>query len=142
MKSLNSATVLGALVADSASLGLHWVYDPARIAEIEPVRGIVFLQPDPSNYSGIKGYFAHRLKVAGDSSSYGETCLLMLKHLAQHGKVFRGAEHAAPRRSQFPPVAAVPGKVAGSLIRRARRCWDRRRRPPRRRPCRRRRFSI
>ena len=35
MKSLNSATVLGALVADSASLGLHWIYDPARIAEIE-----------------------------------------------------------------------------------------------------------
>ena len=55
MKSLNSAGILGALVADSASLGLHWVYDPARIAEIESFRGIVFLPPDSSNDSGIKG---------------------------------------------------------------------------------------
>ena len=102
MKSLNSATVLGALVADSASLGLHWIYDPARIAEIEQVRGIVFLQPDPSNYSGIKGYFAHRLKVAGDSSSYGETCLLMLKHLAQHGS-FNLVEYQSEFRAYFGP---------------------------------------
>jgi hypothetical protein len=39
MKSLNSEAVLGALIADSAALGLHWIYDSARIAEIEAARG-------------------------------------------------------------------------------------------------------
>ena len=110
MKSLNSATILGALVADSASLGLHWVYDPARIAEIEQLRGIVFLHPDASNYSGIKGYFAHRLKVAGDSSSYGETCLLMLKHLAQHGG-FNRVEYQSEFRAYFGPGGEYVGYI-------------------------------
>ena len=46
MKSLNSEAILGALVADSAALGLHWIYDSARIAEIEAAQGpggLVFL---------------------------------------------------------------------------------------------------
>jgi hypothetical protein len=110
MKSLNSTAILGALVADSASLGLHWVYDPARIAEIEPLRGIVFLPPDSSNYSGIKGYFAHRLKVAGDSSSYGEACLLMLKHLAQHGG-FNRVEYQSEFRAYFGPGGEYVGYI-------------------------------
>lgn len=34
--------VLGALVADAASLGLHWLYDVNRIAEIEQKKGWFF----------------------------------------------------------------------------------------------------
>ena len=55
MKNVNSATVLGALVADSAALGLHWLYDPARIAEIEASQRPGFLQPEANNYAGVKG---------------------------------------------------------------------------------------
>ena len=55
MKSLNSTAILGALVADSASLGLHWVYDPARIAEISHSEGLCFFPLTSSNYSGDKG---------------------------------------------------------------------------------------
>jgi hypothetical protein len=51
MKNANSAAILGALVADSAALGLHWLYDPARIAEIEAARGLVFLQPQATDYA-------------------------------------------------------------------------------------------
>ncbi|MDO8893956.1 hypothetical protein [Nitrosomonas sp.] len=40
------AAILGALIADSAALGLHWLYDPERIAQIEKIKGLVFLQPD------------------------------------------------------------------------------------------------
>ncbi|HEV7929807.1 MAG TPA: ADP-ribosylglycohydrolase family protein [Nitrosospira sp.] len=110
MKTQNSAAVLGALVADSASLGLHWIYDPARIEEIEPFRGLVFLQPDANIYSGVKGYFAHRLKTAGESTSYGETCLLMLKHLAKHGS-FNRVEYQSDYRAHFGPGGEFIGYI-------------------------------
>ncbi|MEK7844296.1 MAG: ADP-ribosylglycohydrolase family protein, partial [Pseudomonadota bacterium] len=53
------AAILGALIADSASLGLHWLYDPKRIARIEQAKGLVFLQPDANDYAETQGYFAH-----------------------------------------------------------------------------------
>ncbi|MGG7054600.1 ADP-ribosylglycohydrolase family protein [Nitrosomonas sp. ANs5] len=86
-----AATVMGALVADAASLGLHWLYDPERIAQIEKTAGLVFLQPEANHYAGAKGYFAHGNKQAGDSSGYGETCLLALKHFAQYREFDRRA---------------------------------------------------
>jgi len=81
--------VLGALVADAASLGLHWLYDVNRIAEIEQGKGLAFLQPDVDHYADGKGYFAHGNKCAGESSAYGEACLLMLKHLAEYDRFDR-----------------------------------------------------
>src|SRR5687768_8511930 len=110
MKSLNSTAILGALVADSAALGLHWLYDPARIAEIEAKRGLVFLQPDPADYAGGKGYFAHGRKAPGESSSYGEVCLLMLKHLAKHGS-FKRVEYQAEYRAYFGPGGEFVGYI-------------------------------
>jgi ADP-ribosylglycohydrolase len=104
------ATVLGALVADSAALGLHWLYDPERIAQIEKKQNIAFLTPDPENYADAKGFFAHGSKVAGDSSGYGEICLLMLKHYAAHGEYDRMA-YQTEFRSLFGPGGAYSGYV-------------------------------
>jgi hypothetical protein len=102
--------MLGALVADSASLGLHWIYDSARIADIEPAGGIVFLQPNANNYSGVKGYFAHRLKAAGESTSYGETCFLMLRHMAKHGN-FKRVEYQSEYLAHFGPGGEYVGYI-------------------------------
>ena len=110
MKNENTAAVLGALVADSAALGLHWLYDPARIAEIEALQGLVFLQPEPGYYAGAKGYFAHARKTSGDSSSYGETCLLLLKHLAKHGS-FNLAEYQTEYCAHFGPGGEFVGYI-------------------------------
>lgn len=110
MKNPNSAAVLGALVADSAALGLHWLYDPVRIAEIEAARGLTFLQPDADNYAGAKGYFAHGGKSPGESTSYGEACLLMLKHLATHGK-FNRIGYQTEYRAHFGPGGAFVGYI-------------------------------
>jgi ADP-ribosylglycohydrolase len=79
------AAVLGAIVADAASLGLHWLYDPARLALIAQRGPVAFLDPDPRNYEGVRGYFAHGGKHAGDLSGYGEAAALMLRHLAENG---------------------------------------------------------
>ena len=104
------ATVLGALIADSAALGLHWLYDPERIAQIEKKQNIAFLTPDPGNYADTKGFFAHGGKTAGDSSGYGEICLLMLKHYAAHGEFDRMA-YQTEFRNLFGPGGAYRGYV-------------------------------
>ncbi|PSJ17689.1 ADP-ribosylglycohydrolase family protein [Nitrosomonas supralitoralis] len=105
-----AAAILGALIADSAALGLHWIYDSERIAQIEKTKGLVFVQPDASDYAGVSGYFAHGNKVAGDSSAYGELCLLMLQHLAQHGQFDRVA-YQTEYRSYLGPGGAYVGYV-------------------------------
>lgn len=104
------AIILGALIADSASLGLHWLYDPERIAQIEQTKGLVFLQPDVTDYANTRGYFAHGSKIAGDSSGYGELCLLMLRHYAQHGQFMR-IEYQTEYRNHFGPGGAYIGYV-------------------------------
>ncbi|SDZ10066.1 ADP-ribosylglycohydrolase family protein [Nitrosomonas sp. Nm58] len=107
----NVATILGALVADAASLGLHWLYDPARIAAIEENEDeLVFRQPSAADYAGAGGFFAHGDKQAGDSTSYGEICLLMLKHLAKHGE-FNRAAYQLEFRAYFGPGGAYAGYI-------------------------------
>lgn len=110
MKNANSAAILGALIADSAALGLHWLYDPARIAEIEAAKGLVFLKPEAADYAGAKGYFAHGRKALGESTGYGEVCLLMLKHLAKHG-TFRRNEYQVEYRAHFGPGGEFVGYI-------------------------------
>ncbi len=105
-----TAAVLGALVADSATLGLHWLYDPVRITEIEARKGLVFLPPDATDYAGAKGYFAHGGRMAGESTGYGEVCLLMLQHLAKHGE-FKRTEYQIEYRLHFGPGGAFVGYV-------------------------------
>lgn len=106
----NSAAILGALVADAASLGLHWLYDTNRIAQIRSTQGLTFLAPDAANYAETKGYFAHGDKMAGDSSGYGETCLLMLNHLATHGD-FQRVEYQTEYRQYFGPGGTYIGYI-------------------------------
>src|SRR5687768_12882675 len=110
MKNANTAAVLGALVADSAALGLHWLYNQARIAEIEELKGLAFLQREAVNYAGKQGYLAHGRKAPGESTGYGEVCLLMLKHLAKHGN-FNRIEHQTEYRAHCGPGGEFVGYI-------------------------------
>ena len=104
------AAIMGALVADSAALGLHWLYDPARIAELEKTIGLTFLEPDVENYADVKGFFAHGNKAAGDSSGYGEICLLILNHVAAHGE-FKRVAYQTEFRGFFGPGGTYAGYI-------------------------------
>ena len=106
----NIAAIFGALIADSAALGLHWLYDPDRIAKIEVMDGLVFVQPNASNYTDTKGFFAHANKNPGDSSGYGELCLLMLRHIAKHGE-FSRIEYQSEYCAHFGPGGAYVGYI-------------------------------
>jgi len=73
--------LLGALVADAASMGFHWLYDQDRIASLAGDTP-EFRTPDPADYADTKGFFAHGGKPAGALSHYGEQCLVMYRALA------------------------------------------------------------
>jgi len=60
--------LIGALIADASTIGLHWIYDQEQIAKIEQTGDILFRQPDANNYKNVKSYFAHGAKHLGESS--------------------------------------------------------------------------
>lgn len=71
---------LGALVADAAAMGLHWIYNQGHIMAVAPHEP-EFRQPSLAHYDNVKGYFAHPDRRSGDQSQYGEQVLVMNRSL-------------------------------------------------------------
>jgi len=95
-------------VADAASLGLHGLYSPERIALIERTGDILFRQPDRCHYDGQPGYFAHEGRRAGMPSQYGEHLALVAALLRRDG----GQSPAAHQRdflARFGPGGSWVG---------------------------------
>ena len=86
--------VWGGLVADAATMGMHWIYNQDRIARITEGKP-EFYDCDPANYRKEEGdskkatyFLVHEGKKAGDMSHYGEQSLVMLKALAINQGLF------------------------------------------------------
>jgi len=77
--------IIGALVADASTMGLHWIYDQEQIAKIEQTGDILFRQPDANNYKNVKSYFAHKAKKLGEFSQYGESAYVVSQVIHEHG---------------------------------------------------------
>jgi ADP-ribosylglycohydrolase len=92
--------ILGALVADAATMGFHWLYDQSRIRQLAP-QAPEFRQPDAADYEGVPGYFAHPKKRAGDLSQYGEQAMVMLQCLADNNGQYEQAQYQAAFCSHF-----------------------------------------
>ena len=75
------AMIWGSLVADAASMGLHWLYDQSRIRAVAPDQP-EFHAPSSADYEGVAGYFAHPARKPGDFSQYGEQAMVMLRAVA------------------------------------------------------------
>ncbi|MEX0281955.1 MAG: ADP-ribosylglycohydrolase family protein [Arenibacterium sp.] len=73
------SALFGAYVADAASMGLHWLYDPERVSEFEGA--LTFRHPDPADFADAKGVFVHHGKRAGDLSQYGAQMRVMVRAL-------------------------------------------------------------
>ena len=65
--------IAGALIADAASLGLHWLYEPDQITRLETSGEIMFRQPDASVFKNQKAFYAQGGRVSGQLSHYGES---------------------------------------------------------------------
>lgn len=92
--------VIGALVADAAAMGLHWIYDQDHIARIAPEKP-EFRAPDGANYKDVPGYFAHSTRRIGDPSQYGEQLLVMLRCLTQNDNQYDVQTYATAFRAHF-----------------------------------------
>ena len=92
--------ILGALVADAASMGLHWIYDQNHIRKIAPTNP-EFREPSAKDYAGVPAYFAHAGRMKGAQSQYGEQTLVMLRSLVETGGRFNLNHYAAAFQSHF-----------------------------------------
>lgn len=99
--------LVGALVADAAAMGLHWMYDQDQIKILSDSGDILFRQPDAAVYKDKKGYFAHASRRSGELSQYGESARLV-GQLAAHNE-YSTAQH----RQRFFDVFGPCGEFSG-----------------------------
>lgn len=92
--------ILGALVADAAAMGLHWIYDQDHIAKIAPDTP-EFRDPVAQNYAGVSAFFAHGTLRAGQQSQYGAQVLVMLRALVAQDGRYDPVEYAGQFRAHF-----------------------------------------
>jgi ADP-ribosylglycohydrolase len=111
-------SLLGALVADAASLGLHWIYTQPRIRRAAG-EAPEFHEPKEENYKDVPGFFAHGRKERGDITMYGENVLLLLESLAESGALSAG-DYLSRYRAYFGPggdyVGYADGPTRGTLF--------------------------
>ncbi len=92
--------IMGAVVADAASMGFHWLYSQRRISELAPDEP-EFRAPDENDYADGAGYFAHAQKSVGDLSQYGEQMMVMLHSLVQTEGSYQKAHYTEQFRRHF-----------------------------------------
>lgn len=113
------AAIVGALVADAAALGLHWLYDQDRVRELgglEPE----FTETTASDFEGFPAYFAHAKKRVGDFSQYGEQAMVMLQSLAANSGAYQRADY----QDRFSAVFGYGGDYVGYIDRPTRATLD------------------
>lgn len=102
--------ILGALVADAAAMGLHWIYDQEHIRAIA-LDAPEFVPPDQQNYDGVVAFFAHPNRASGEFSQYGEQAMVMLRTLAASAGQYDSAEFADHFRQHFGYGGAYVGYI-------------------------------
>ena len=98
----------GALVADAASMGMHWIYDQEHIKKVEETGDILFRQPDSNTYEGVKSYFAHAPKRVGEFSQYGASAQVVANVIKQNGN-YDVSVHQALFFTTFGPCGSYHG---------------------------------
>lgn len=104
-----NAMIWGSFAADAATMGLHWLYDQARIRDVAGDTP-EFLAPNATNFAGVPAFFAHGTRAAGDQSQYGEQQLVMLQSLVACGGYDR-ADYQARFRAHFGYGGAYVGYI-------------------------------
>lgn len=97
----------GALVADAATMGLHWLYDQDQIALIETTGSLLFRHPDSAHYADKRGAFVHEARRAGQLSHYGESARIA-GALALEGQ-YTVAAHRQVFMDTFGPCGSFHG---------------------------------
>jgi len=108
---LAEQAVISAAVADAATLGLHWLYDQDRIADIVAGNSQPEFTPiDASNYENAFGFFAHGHKIVGDFSGYGDL-LTFEYHLWEANSMVTSSVWYSSFMERYGPGGAYVGYV-------------------------------
>jgi hypothetical protein len=100
----------GGWVADSASLGLHWLYDSQRIHEVGG-QSPEFLTPRADYFKGGFGYFAHEGKQSGEASHYGAATRVLTDSLLASKGTLDIRDYQRRFRSFFGPGGLWQGYI-------------------------------
>ena len=97
--------IKGALIADAATLGTHWIYDVPRISEITDANdgSASFVKIDPANYEGVPSYFAHGNRSDGSNTQYGEVLKTALKSIIDNNGNFDVEKYQESFVAHFGP---------------------------------------
>ena len=101
-------SLIGALVADAATMGLHWMYDQGHIETISKSGDVLFRQPDANNYKNRKSYFAHAAKSVGQNSQYGE-CVRVVAQVIRADGQYSTSAHRDFFLQTFGPCGSYHG---------------------------------
>jgi ADP-ribosylglycohydrolase len=100
MDNVKQNLILGALIADAATCGLHWIYDQHRISAVAG-KTPEFHPPTQSDYDGVPSFFAHGKRSVGDCSHYGEQSFVLLNALASNNGKYDRAQYQNSFRDHF-----------------------------------------
>jgi len=108
----NAELLLGALVADAACLGLHWIYNVDIIADIvERQKGkSAFTPVDPKNFENVKT-FAHKDRHGGMFTQIGEVLHLTIQSMNANGGKFDVPAYEAAFAAFFGAGGAYHGFI-------------------------------
>lgn len=108
-----SNSLKGALVADAASMGIHWIYDVDRVAKIAKAHGgsTAFVPVDAKNYENTKGYFAHKNRLAGTNTQYGEVLRTAIASILANSGKFEVANYQKDFAAHFGPGGTYIGYI-------------------------------
>jgi ADP-ribosylglycohydrolase len=114
-KMRKQGAILGALVADAASLGFHWLYDPQRIAQTGGVKP-EFVNPNERHYENVPGFFAHPMKEVGELTHYGEQLVVGLRSLAENKGNWKPFHYLETFCRAFDRGGSFHGYIDGSTF--------------------------
>lgn len=109
------AVCWGALVADAAAMGFHWMYDQEKIRKLGGDTPEFF---DPSASSSaytrsaeLESTFVHAGKSPGDLTQYGEQLLVIVKALAKNDGKLVQTDYEQEFKSFFGPGGPWVGYI-------------------------------
>jgi ADP-ribosylglycohydrolase len=110
----NADLLLGALVADAACLGLHWIYNVDRVAEVTARQNgqCAFTPVEARNFEGVKT-FAHKDRENGMFTQIGEVLRLAIQSMNANGGTFDVPAY----QSSFASFFGAGGKYIGFMDR-------------------------
>ena len=104
------AMLVGALVADAAALGWHWLYEPGHVQAVAGDKP-EFYSPDSAHYADVKGYFAHAGKSVGALSQYGETLRVAVQSIVHNKGQLVVSDFQQHYRDCFGPGGRYQGYI-------------------------------